>query len=78
MTKWVGSPGKHILLRGLRALCHPRVNTIFAAHYKMDSSTPASRARHLKKVQRKMAAFIGKPARNRSRASYDHDLEQTA
>lgn len=78
MTKFVGSPGKRILMRGLRALCHPRAKTLFAAHYKMDSSTPASRARHLKKVKRKMAAFIGKPARNQSQAPYNKDLEQTA
>lgn len=78
LTKFVGSPGKRILMRGLRPLCHPRAKTVFAAHYKMDSSTPASRARHLQKVKRKMAAFIGKPARTQSQASYEQDLEQTA
>lgn len=78
LTKYVGSPGKRILMRGLKGLCHPKVKTAFAAHYLMDSSTPASRARHLNKVKRKMATFIGKPARAQSQASYEQDLEQTA
>lgn len=78
LTKYVGSPGKRVLMRGLRPLCHPRAKTSFAAHYLMDSSTPASRARHLKKVKRKMVAFIGKPVRKRAQTRYEPDLEQTA
>ena len=50
LTAWVGAPGKHQLLRGVRAICAPNCRTAFAAHYLMDSSTPASRARHLARV----------------------------
>ncbi|MCY4006206.1 MAG: NAD(P)H-dependent oxidoreductase [Rhodobacteraceae bacterium] len=57
-TYIVGAPGKRILLRGLRAVCARRTRTAFAAHYKMDSSTPASRARHLKKVEHVLKTFL--------------------
>jgi NAD(P)H dehydrogenase (quinone) len=55
LSKFVGEPGKRILLRGIRTLCHPLCRTSYTAHYKMDSSTPESRARYLEKVGRKIA-----------------------
>jgi NAD(P)H dehydrogenase (quinone) len=52
LTKFVGEPGRRTILRGVRWLCHPKCKTYYVAHYKMDTSTPDSRARHLKRVYR--------------------------
>lgn len=54
LSKIVGEPGRRILLRGIRTLCHPLCRTSYMALYKMDSSTPESRARYLAKVDRKI------------------------
>lgn len=59
LTFFVGAPGKRTLLRGVRLLCAKRCRTAFAAHYLMDSSTPASRKAHLALVGRKLARLIG-------------------
>ncbi|MBD3764453.1 MAG: NAD(P)H-dependent oxidoreductase [Rhodobacterales bacterium] len=59
LTWIVGAPGRRTLTRGVGFLCHPRRRQVFAAHYLMDSSTPASRARHLDRVDRAMARLIG-------------------
>ncbi|MEX0404810.1 NAD(P)H-dependent oxidoreductase [Aquibium sp. LZ166] len=53
----VGHPGRRTVLRGIRALCGWRCRTLFLAHYRMDQSTPASRAAYLKKVEAKLSAF---------------------
>ncbi len=58
LTFLVGAPGKRTLLRGVGFLCAPRRRTAFAAHYLMDTSTPASRARHLRAVARKTERLI--------------------
>jgi NAD(P)H dehydrogenase (quinone) len=58
LTAFVGSPGKRILMRGIRLLCAPKTRTAFAAHYLMDSSTPESRARHLVKVAARMDRLL--------------------
>jgi len=52
ISKFVGEPGRRTILRGLRYLCHPKCRTNYLAHYKMDSSTEASRARFLTRVER--------------------------
>lgn len=52
LTWAMGSPGRRILLRGLRSCCAPTCRRHFAAHYAMDASTPESRARHLARVVR--------------------------
>lgn len=57
LSKWVGEPGRRTLLRGIRPLCHPLCRTSYMAHYKMDSSTPESRARYLAKVRQKIAGL---------------------
>jgi putative NADPH-quinone reductase len=62
LTQIVGAPGKRTILRGLRAICAKRCRTAFAAHYSMDSSTDASRARHLARVAAKMDRLIGASA----------------
>jgi len=59
LTRLVGAPGRRTLLRGVRLLCARRCKTGFAAQYLMDSSTAASRARHLARVARRMDRFIG-------------------
>lgn len=51
LTFAVGAPGKRTLLRGVRPLCAPTCRRYFAAHYRMDSSTSESRARHLTRVE---------------------------
>lgn len=58
LTRWIGAPGRRTLLRGVRLLCAPRCRTAFAAHYLMDSSTQASRARHLARLDRVLDRFL--------------------
>lgn len=57
ISKLVGEPGRRIIMRGLRVLCHPACRTLYLAHYQMDSSTPASRARYLKSVVTALKRF---------------------
>jgi len=59
LTTLVGAPGRRTLLRGVGFLCAPRRRVAFAAHYLMDSSTPASRERHLRRVGEKMDRLVG-------------------
>ena len=58
LTRWIGAPGRRTLLRGVRLLCARRCRTAFAAHYLMDSSSPASRARHLARLHRVLDRFL--------------------
>jgi putative NADPH-quinone reductase len=55
----MGAPGRRTLLRGLRSLCATGCRRVFAAHYRMDRSTTASRARHLVQVAAQMDRLIG-------------------
>jgi putative NADPH-quinone reductase len=59
LMRWVGAPGNRTLFRGLGLLIHPRAKKAFAAHYLMDSSTDATRARHLARVGARMDRFLG-------------------
>jgi NAD(P)H dehydrogenase (quinone) len=59
LTKLVGSPGRRTLLWGVGLICAKRCRKVFAAHYLMDSSTPASRKRHLDRVAAQMDRLIG-------------------
>jgi putative NADPH-quinone reductase len=61
LTAFVGAPGRRTLLRGVGLLMSPRRRTVFAAHYLMDTSTPASRAAHLRRVAARMDRLIGRP-----------------
>jgi NAD(P)H dehydrogenase (quinone) len=58
LTAFVGAPGKRMLTRGIGLLCAGRHRTAFAAHYLMDSSTPESRARHLRRVAARMDRLL--------------------
>jgi putative NADPH-quinone reductase len=53
----MGEPNRAMLMRGLRRLMAPRTQGIYLTHYDMDHSTPASRARFLRRVQRRFASF---------------------
>jgi putative NADPH-quinone reductase len=57
LTQIVGAPGRNLILRGLRFLMAPRCRTLFLAHYRMDASTPESRARFRDRVVRAMRRF---------------------
>ena len=52
-----GDPGRTIIMRGLRPLCHRRCRAFWLAHYRMDSSTPQSRTAFLTKVEAKAASL---------------------
>jgi hypothetical protein len=45
-------------MRGVGFLCARNRKTTFAAHYLMDSSTDASRKKHLEKVAAKLDRFL--------------------
>jgi putative NADPH-quinone reductase len=64
--KWVnaieGEPGKRLVLRQLRALCHPLARTRWLALYGVDRSGVAERQAFLDEVERAMAA----PSRRRA------------
>jgi NAD(P)H dehydrogenase (quinone) len=49
--RWVvGDPGRRIIMRGVKPLCHRRCRTFWLGHYRMDSSTTTSRTRFLGEV----------------------------
>jgi putative NADPH-quinone reductase len=60
-TRWVGDPGRRVLMRGLRPLCAPQCKTFWLAHYNIDRSTPATRSAFLERVRRKMLAIPVQP-----------------
>ncbi len=62
LTLYVGFPGRRTLMQGLGALLKPGHRRVFASHYLMDSSTPASRAAHLARVAAKMDRLIDRTA----------------
>lgn len=63
LTWFVGAPGKRTLMRGIRLLCNAKCKSLYAAHYSMDTSTPASRKNHIRTVERKLAGFLEKQKR---------------
>lgn len=58
LTQIIGAPGKRTLTRGVRSICARRCRTFYAAHHRMDSSTPESRATHLARVARVMDRLV--------------------
>ena len=50
-----GEPGKRVILRGLRTLCHPLCRTRWLAFYGNDLASHADRTAFLATVSRKMA-----------------------
>ncbi len=59
LTRFIGAPGRRTLMRGIGLLLHPRARKSFAAHYLMDSSTDASRRKHLARVAARLDRLIG-------------------
>ena len=57
-TLLVGAPGQRTIRRGLGLLCRPGHRSVLAAHYRMDSSTPESRQRHLDRVAARMDRLL--------------------
>jgi putative NADPH-quinone reductase len=56
--KWInvieGEPGKRLVLRQLRSLCHPLVRTTWLALYGLDRTSEARRRAFLDRVERKL------------------------
>jgi putative NADPH-quinone reductase len=50
-----GEPGKHLVGRQLRALCHPLARTRWLALYGMDTAAEAERRAFLARVERRLA-----------------------
>lgn len=50
----VGEPGRKILLRGIAALCHPRVKRTWLALHRIDTAPSEERALFLARVRRAM------------------------
>ena len=50
-----GEPGKRVILRGLRTLCHPLTRTRWIAFYGNDTAEPADRSAFLDRVASSMA-----------------------
>ncbi|MFM7127546.1 MAG: NAD(P)H-dependent oxidoreductase [Actinomycetota bacterium] len=46
-----GAPGRRIVARGMRVICHPFCRTKWIAMYSLDSSTDARRAAFLRRVE---------------------------
>lgn len=67
LTRVVGAPGRRTILTGLRLICAPRCRTAFAVHYSMDTSTPESRKRHLRRVDAATDRLIRPLARKETR-----------
>ena len=54
---YMGDPPRRFCTRGLRRLIRPGARVVYLAHYRMNVSTEATRARFLARVERSMARF---------------------
>ena len=54
---YAGDPGRKVLMRALKPMCGSGVRSFYLAHYDMDRSTPASRAKFLDTVKARVAAL---------------------
>jgi putative NADPH-quinone reductase len=58
LTAWyLGDPPRRFCTRGLRRLIGPGAKVVYLAHYRMNVSTAATRARFLARTERAMARF---------------------
>ncbi|NBB69749.1 MAG: hypothetical protein GVY33_05410, partial [Alphaproteobacteria bacterium] len=53
-TRWVGDPGRRILMRGIKPLMHPRCRTFWCALHRMDSVSAAGREVFKARVRRRL------------------------
>lgn len=49
------APGRRVLLRGVKAICHPRARSFWLGLHEMDSVSEAARIRFLDKVEARLA-----------------------
>lgn len=54
---FVGQPGRHTILRGMRALCARKCQRLFLALYQFDNSTPEKRSGFLRTIEKRLARF---------------------
>lgn len=54
---YAGDPGRKVLMRGMKPLCHKYAKSFYLAHYDMDRSTPATRAAFLDRVAARVKAI---------------------
>ena len=59
MSHLVGMPGRRMLLRGLRANCHPAVRTAYHALYKIDTAPEAARRAFLDAIPKRVDRLMG-------------------
>ena len=52
---FAGTPGRNVLMRGMKPLCAKGAKSFYLAHYDMDHSTPKSRTAFLEKVKARIA-----------------------
>lgn len=57
MKLWMREPGKAVFMRGLKPLLARGCRTVHMAHPSMDKSTPDSRGRFLRKVEKTFSGF---------------------
>ena len=53
-TRWVGDPGRRILMRGIKPLMHPRCRSFWCALHRMDSVSAAAREAFKARVRRRL------------------------
>lgn len=56
-TRWVGDPGRRVIMRGIRANCARRCKTFWLALHKMDSVDAAGREAFLARVRARLASL---------------------
>lgn len=58
LSQLIGQPGRKILLRGLRILCHLRARTSYVAFYDMNHASPQRLKNHLSRVGAKTLSIV--------------------
>jgi len=56
-TRWVGDPGRRILMRGVKPLLHPHCRRFWCALHKMDTVSAVARERFMARVRTKLTAL---------------------
>jgi putative NADPH-quinone reductase len=56
-TRWVGDPGRRVIMRGIRAICAPRCRTFWLALHRMDNLGPEQRAAFVERVRSRLRSL---------------------
>eukprot|EP00904_Undaria_pinnatifida_P000867 jgi/Undpi1/10781/HiC_scaffold_29.g13229.m1 len=56
-VRYVGDPGRRIVARGLRPLCHPECTLLWKGIYTVETCTPEARSAFLEDVGRSFRDF---------------------